>query len=528
MAETVADEVADTLALAGVERAFGLPGGEVLHLLDALRRRGIEFTQFRHEAAAGLAAAVHGKLRGTAGLAVATLGPGAANLLAPLSSSLLDREPLLAISAQLPRGAAPSLTHQRLPLLDLFRPVAKFAAELGPAGHRLTAGAAVAAALREPMGPAYLALAAEDARAAPMLERPPAPPAAADRWTDAAAAAEELRRRLAAARRPLLIAGLGTHWDAAPALRRWIAGWNIPHGTTPKAKGILDELEPGFVGVFGGMAVDGLMLEALEKADLVIGFGLDPVEIDKSWHLRADLAWVLESPCATGWLPKGAMLVEHRALLAALAALPAPAGWGSPFAEPRRRRAEIRDGSRDTLSPARIVAATAAAAPPDTIVTTDVGSHKYLFGQFWPSRRPGAFWVSNGLSGMGYGIPAAIGAKLARPGQPVLAVVGDGGFAMTAAELETAARCGAAIVVLVIADGSLSLIRLAQESRGLPNYGVDFNALDSVRMAEAAGVEGLRAASPDELSDRVAAGLAAGRPVVIEVSIDPDLYRGIV
>ena len=527
MPETVADGVADELARAGVDRAFGLPGGEVLHLLDAVRRRGIEFTLCRHEAAAGIAAAVYGKLRGTAGVAISTLGPGAANLMFPLANSLLDREPLVAISADLPRSVPAGHTHQRLPLLAALGPVSKFAAAVEPGRHRQQVRAAISAAVSEPMGSAYLTLSAEDARAEGGSE--PARPGPATRSLgDTGEVAAELRRRLAEAERPLVLVGLGTKWQDSILLKAWFERWRLPNGVTPKAKGMVDELDATFVGVFGGMAIDRTMLEALGSADLVVGFGLDPVEIDKTWHTEREILWILESPCATGVVPEGALLTEHSALLEALCVDLPPRDWRGVFDRVRTTRSEIYEAGRGRLTPTGIVAAASAAAPPETLVTTDVGSHKYLFGQFWPSRQPGCFWMSNGLSGMGYGIPAAIGAKLARPDRPVLAVVGDGGFAMTAQELETARRAGAAIVVIVIVDGSLSLIRLAQEARGLPNLGVDFTPIDSVLAANAVGVAGVRAETTEALTKAVSSALAGGNPFVIEVPLDPDSYRGLV
>jgi acetolactate synthase I/II/III large subunit len=194
----------------------------------------------------------------------------------------------------------------------------------------------------------------------------------------------------------------------------------------------------------------------------------------------------------------------------------------------RAGRRAVLEGGGDKIAPASIVRATAAGAPPGTIVTTDVGSHKYLFGQLWPAADPGGFWMSNGLSGMGYGLPAALGAKLALPDRPVLAVLGDGGFAMTSQELETASRADAPLVVLVIADRSLSLIRLAQESRGLPNFGVDFGAIDAVRVAEACGAAGVRVSSLAQLTAAVETAARSPRSTVIEVALDPDLYRGLV
>src|SRR3954468_7729794 len=129
MTATVAAAVARCLADAGIDRVFGLPGGEVLALIDELRRAGVEFVLMRHEANAGLAAAVYGKLRRQPGVVLSTLGPGAANLMLPIANASLDQEPLLAISAQLPDEFPPSHTHQRLPLHDVYRPLTRFTAK---------------------------------------------------------------------------------------------------------------------------------------------------------------------------------------------------------------------------------------------------------------------------------------------------------------------------------------------------------------------------------------------------------------
>jgi acetolactate synthase-1/2/3 large subunit len=528
MPGSVADAVAEELALAGVDRVFGLPGGEVLFLVDALHRHGIQYTLCHHESAGGIAAAVYGKSRGRAGVVLTTLGPGASNLLLPVANSLLDREPLLAISADIPSSWPAAHTHQRLPLLEIFQPITKLAAPLRPGDCRRAVRAALDTVTSEPQGPAFLTLSAEDAQADAGEEDPgadgrePGPPG-----LDTDTAARLVRSRLGQARCPLVLVGLGTRWRDAEGLRHWLRAWRLPFGVTPKAKGMVPETDDLFVGVFGGMALDDLMLEALESADLVLGFGLDPVEIDKTWHTRAEVTWILESPLATGVLPPEAVVTEHRALLERLAAEPAPRTWQDPFVKVRQRRRAALEPRAAGLTPASIVLA-AATLPHDTVVTTDVGSHKFLFGQFWPAAEPGRFWVSNGLSGMGYGLPAALGARLARPDRPVLAVLGDGGFAMTAAELETARREGAPMTVLVLLDGSLSLIRAGQEARRLPRYGVDFGALDTVAIAHGYGAKGIRVSTAAELEAALADSLRADQVTVVEVPLDPDLYRGLV
>jgi acetolactate synthase I/II/III large subunit len=530
--ETVAEAVADELAQLGVDRVFGLPGGEVLALIDALRRRGLEYALCRHEADAGMTAAVYGKLKGTVGVVLTTLGPGAANLMLPLSNSLLDREPLLALSAQTPESWSWDRTHQKVPLLEAYRPVTKYAAEITPWAARGVVSAAAAAALGEPQGPAFLTLSAEHSRS-PLQEGPPARPATpapGPNGTAAQAAADELRERLAAAERPLVVVGLGTRAGTSGPLRRWLAAWGLPVAVTPKVKGIVDERDPRFFGVVGGMALDAVMRDGLAAADLVIGFGLDPVEIDGAWHSELPVLWTLESAWATGAAPaRDVLAADHLALLAALGDTP-PRTWDDAFADVRARRAEIAaDGAGNgRLSPVAAVRALAEALPPETIVTTDVGSHKYVVGQFWPSRDPATFFMSNGLSGMGYGLPAAIGAKLARADAPVLAVVGDGGFSMNSQELETARRLGAAVIVVVLADNSYSMIQLAQESRGMERYGVDFDPIDTVATARACGVRAVRVESGEALAEAAAGALAAGEPLVIEVPIAAADYKGIV
>ena len=183
-----------------------------------------------------------------------------------------------------------------------------------------------------------------------------------------------------------------------------------------------------------------------------------------------------------------------------------------------------RTGSSAAIWPGDIVQALASVMPPETIVTTDVGSHKYLFGQFWPSREPETFWMSNGLSGMAYGLSAAIGAKLARPDAPVLAAVGDGGFSMNAQELETAERVGAPFITVVLEDGSYSLIKISQAGKKLPSYRTDFGRIDSVKMAEACGVKGLRTTNPDELASAAQRAVNERRSLVLAVPIDDADY----
>jgi acetolactate synthase-1/2/3 large subunit len=528
---TTAAAVAKALADRGVDRAFGLPGGEVLVLIDELRKAGIDFVLMRHEANAGIAAAVYGKLKNQPGVVIATLGPGAANLLLPIANARLDQEPLLAITAQIPDDFPVSHTHQLLPLLDVFGPICKFAEKVTCMNAPDTMKHAIDECTSRPYGASYVTLSAREALK-PLttggVSLNGQPTARQYVQADVRSAALALEAKLSQAERPLVLVGLGIDSANADRLRQWLTSWNLPVAVTPKVKGIVDETAPNFVGVISGMAADGLMVDALKASDLRLGIGLDPVEVDKTWHAELPIEWILESANAADRVPEKVALVNHGTLFETMARTPAPRPWAQPFADIQKQRRTLLTGTATapgTMWPGDLIRALSEAVPPETIVTTDVGSHKYLFGQFWPSRHPDTFWMSNGLSGMAYGLSAAIGAKLARPGAPVLAAVGDGGFSMNAQELETAERVGAPFVTVVLEDGSYSLIKLAQENRKLEPYRMDFGRIDNVRMAESCGVEALRTADPGELAAAVRRAIEQRKSLVAAVPIHYADYR---
>jgi acetolactate synthase-1/2/3 large subunit len=523
-----AGAIAKALSGAGIHKAFGLPGGEVLVLIDELRQAGIDFVLMRHEANAGIAAAVYGKLKRQPGVVIATLGPGAANLLLPIANAYLDQEPLLAITAQLPDDFPPTHTHQLLPLHETYQPMCRVVDRITHENADDVLDRALTACMDRPYGVSFVTLSTREAikdvrPGGATFEGPPTRP-----MGNPAARAADLRARCAMAKRPMVLVGLGIEPHNARRLRQWIDDWQLPVAVTPKVKGIVDETQPNFVGVIGGMAADAIMVDALKAADLLIGVGLDPVEIDKTWHAELEIQWVLEARSATGVMPDNVLLVDHAQLLDALSDAPAPASWGRPFAAFQKQRSDRligAAGAPHTMWPGDIIRALSAVMPPATIVTTDVGSHKYLFGQFWPSRQPETFWMSNGLSGMAYGLSAAIGAKLARPDVPVLAAVGDGGFSMNAQELETAERVGAPFITVVLEDNSYSLIKLAQENRKLEPYRMDFGAIDNVKMAEACGVAAIRTTDPEELASAVTRAVDRGTSLVVAVPVHYADYR---
>ncbi|MCL6449937.1 MAG: thiamine pyrophosphate-binding protein [Acetobacteraceae bacterium] len=531
MAVTVAQALARRLKAAGVKRVFGVPGGEVLDIIQALREAGVEFVLVRHEAAGAFMAGVSGRITGRPGACLATLGPGAANMVLGVASARLDRCPLLAITGSLPTSLPETHTHQRLDIGALYRPITKATWVLGPRAAVETVDRALALAAAQPWGPVHLSVPRDLARLPVEAGKAPEVPAACPMGD---LTAGEVARLLSRARFPLAVVGLGADPEDAAAAAGFLERQAIPFVVTPQAKGLIDERHPMFCGVAGGMAADGVMVELLERADLVLGIGFEPSEVDQDWHQRLPVIWIQDAPHACRRsLPPRCLARRFAAVARELQEmLPAPPNWGWEAETPSRVRDSLAErlevpfdaSRRGRLSPVRVLRALRAALPEDAVMVTDVGAHKLLAGQAWRAFRPGTFFMSNGLSSMGFGLPAAIAASLELPGRPVVALIGDGGMAMMMQEVETAVRLAAPVTVVVLVDRCLALIRVSQERRGLDRAGVDFGDIGFSACARAMGAEGYAVQHEAELAPLLRRCAASGRPAVVEVPVDDGEY----
>jgi acetolactate synthase-1/2/3 large subunit len=536
---TTAQVIAATLKANGIRHLFGLPGGEVAELMGACRSAGLGFILARHENTACLMAGVTGELSRRPGVALATVGPGATNLVNGVANASLERAPLLVISAQLPTDLSPILPHQRVDLEDLFRPVTKWSHTLTGVGTAATVQRALDLTVEGRPGPVYLALPGdvarrEDQSAGPSQGEGPRQarlPLVGDGVNNGDL--PRAARMIAGAKRPLAMAGIGLDpVKDQPALLRWIEATGIPVAVTPKAKGLVPEDHPLFVATGTGMAGDTLFVELLQESDLLIGLGFDPVEAIRTFYVDRPFLSIAGYSLADRQFAPTLEVVGD--VSAALAALQAETTVGHTWTREdvagfRRRLASFLTPSADRselgLSPARLFGRLRTLTPRHTILTVDTGAHKLLIGQVWPAYEPLTYLVSHGLSTMGYALPAAMAARLEHPERPVVAVMGDGGLAMVLSELETAARLRLPILILVLSDRSLYLIRLHQERKGFEAGGVDFGPIDFAGIAPAFGARGFRATTWAEFDDAVAAGLRGDRPTVIEVPIDPTDYR---
>ncbi len=532
-----ADAVAAALVDAGVPRVFGVPGGgSSLDLIAAAHRRGLPFALARHETAAVIMAAVTAELTGRPGAALVTRGPGVANAANGVAHASLDRAPVLLVADGFAGAERAFANHQWFDHAAMLAPVTKAAAkavEPGAAAGPMAA-ALLAASLSAPRGPVLLELSGAAARAPAVLAPPPGTPTAP--VPPNAAALEAARRLLAGAERPVLIAGLeaAAAPDACTALRRLLEALGCPGLVTYKAKGVVPDAHPLFAGVFTGGAAEA---PVLAEADLILLAGADPVEfIPQPWRYAAPVLEIGAAPRAAHYATPSAAL--HAPLRPALAALAEGArrgvAWTAREVESHRAAwlARVANGPTAAggnrgLSPQAVVELAQRAcrrAGADPRVAVDAGAHMFPATSFWQASRPGDLLISNGLSTMGFALPAAIAAALHDPVRGALAFTGDGGLLMALGELATAAALGAKLVVVVFNDAALSLIGIKRDERSLPEGALGWPVVDFAAAMRAFGGLALRAATEEEYAAALDRALATPGPALIDVPVDPESY----
>lgn len=520
---TNAEVIAQALVDEGIETIFGLPGGEALYLMDACRRAGIRFLLTGHEASAAFMADVTGQITGRAGVCISTLGPGAMNLAVGVANAYLERSPVLALTAQISHTLYDSFTHQRVPLDRVFEGITKRTVFLDGNDSDAIMEDALRLARSDRPGPVHLALPGD--LATREVQSSGRRTGAEARATPVGASIEEFLGRIREARRPLVLIGLGARPEDAAAVRYFLDVTQIPWVTTPKGKGIAPETHSRFLGVASGMAIDKIVTETIAMSDLLIGIGFDPVECQDTWFLTQPVVNVGRWVSAEGRYRPVEVVGDIGVIEMRLASEIAAAPWPEDLlAERRRAIARVPSECEECLSPLATLRALREVLPEESVMTCDVGSHKLLTGQFWQTTVPGTFFMSNGLSSMGYAVPAAVAASLQFPDRPVASVVGDGGMLMMANNLPLIAAHKLPILTVVFTEGSLALIRLSQARKGLPRHGTDFTPPDFTALARSCGIAAARADSLDEVKKFADRALGSNAPFLLEVPVDFEEY----
>jgi len=514
----------------GVEYIFGVPGEENLDLLESLRTSSITLILTRHEQGAGFMAATYGRFTGKTGVCLATLGPGATNLVTAAAYAQLGAMPMLMITGQKPIKQSKQGRFQIVDIVNLMQPITKFAKQIVNAA---TIPSLVREAFRlaeeERPGAVHLELpediAAEHSASSHLFEvnnyyRPGA------NNTSIEQAVEMIRN----AKHPLLLIGAGANRKRiVDALKSFVDKTGIPFFNTQMGKGVIGGYHPLYLGTAALSSGDYLHC-AIDQSDLVINAGHDVVEKPpffmehegkKVIHINFNSAEVDEV-----YFPQlelvGDIAMSFDRLTEKLETVPT-----HDFSYAMRVREHMQehmhamdDDPRFPIIPQRLVADVRKVIPDHGIIALDNGVYKIWFARNYPTHEPNTVLLDNALATMGAGLPSAMMAAILHPETRVMAICGDGGFMMNSQEMETAVRLKLNLVVLVLRDDSYGMIRWKQAGIGFPDWGLEFGNPDFVAYANSYGAKGHRVETTDGFVPLLEQCYTQGGVHLVEVPVD--------
>jgi len=541
------DAILRALEHEGVDVAFGIPGGAILPTYDAIARgTSVRHVLARHEQGAGHMAEGYARASGKVGVAIATSGPGATNLVTAIADAWMDSTPLVCITGQVKSSLIGTDAFQEVDITGITMPIVKHSwlvQDVEELPHVMKAAFHVARTGRQ--GPVLVDVAKDVQEAEFLFEYPKdvdlpgwKPPTKVHPRQ-----IREAARAIVEAERPIIYAGGGVlNADACAELRQLVDSARLPAVVTLMGKGCLPDSHPlnyGAPGMHGSKYANW----ALNKADLVIAVGsrfddrvtgkvsafapgakvihfdIDAAEVGKIRHAEIPVV----GPLKIG-------LAQLAAEVSAVAADGAPdhGPWLRQLDDWREQfpfRYAKADGVLKPQTAVEALRDAAAALDHDVIWTTGVGQHQMWAMQYMVCDQPRSFITSGGLGTMGYGLPAAIGAKAARPDATVVCIDGDGCFQMTCQELATAALERLPVVAVVLNNGWLGMVRQWQEMFYAERFSqthLTHAVPDYAQLAEAYGCAGFTVESEDQLEDAIAAAFSAGRTAVVDVRCDPE------
>jgi acetolactate synthase-1/2/3 large subunit len=530
-AQTGAQLLVRCLEAQGVPFVFGIPGGAISPILEALGDGGPRFITVRHETAGAFMAQAYGRSTGRPGVVLTTSGPGLINAVCGVATAQADRDPVVAITGQVPRGMRFKSSHQNLDTVGLFAPISKWSVAIDEPGTipEVLANAFRVAARPRP-GAVHVSVPSDVSRAA----APGEPFAAPLSGPGGLPPDQELDRAaslLRSARRPALLLGVAAGEAAATAaIRRLLRKARLPVACTFEGNGVVPrDLLDRFVGRVGythNQPADRL----LQEADVVVCVGYDLIEYDPTdWLGPATAVIHLDELAATidrAYRPAVELVGDLGRTVDALSE------WLDQLAADeldmiREAQAQLREeqargaslGGRP-VHPLRILHDLGQVVGDDVTVTCDVGAHQIWTARYFFRFAPRRLFFSMGHQTMGVGLPWAIGAALARPGESVVSISGDGSFLMTCMELETAVRLKLPTVHLVWRDGSYNLVGLLALREYGREVGTHFGPTDFVALAQSFGAAGFRVDDADAFRPTLERALALKAPAVIEIAVD--------
>jgi acetolactate synthase I/II/III large subunit len=539
-----AQRVVETLSAYGIEHIFGIPGGKIDAVFDALHDSGLNVVVCRHEQNAAFMAAAVGRLTGTPGVAVVTSGPGTTNLATGLATATTEQDPMVAICGAVARADRLKRTHQTLDAVAALKPFTTYTGEVDdPDNVAETIATAIRTATTAPCGAAAVVLPA-DVAAAPTAAVIAHPARVSGLGAAPADQIDKTAKLIRAGQRPVLFVGLRAG-DPAPcaALRALLAVTDLPVVETFQAAGVVSrELEDHFVGrvgLFRNQPGDILVAHA----DAVVTVGYDPVEYDpRMWNTDSarTLIHIDELPADIDehYQPtlelRGDIAATVGELTTRLSGLRLPDAAVAAAAEQRAALLRIDEEARTApetklgLNPAALVLKIRELVDDDTTIACDIGSNYIFMARHFRVYEPRRLLFSDGQQTLGVALPWAMAAAMVRPGTHVVSVSGDGGFLFSAQELETASRLGLKFTHVILRDNTYDMVGFQQLMKYGRKSGVQLGDFDIGHFAAAFGATGVRVTSMHEFENAFKRSLDEPGISIIDVRVDysrtVDLY----
>ena len=518
----------------GIEYIFGVPGEENADFMISLAQsEKIRFVLTRHEQGAAFMAEVYGRLTGNPAGALGTLGPGATNLITGVANSNMDRAPMLVLTGQGSTDRLHKESHQIMDVVSMFRPVTKWATTiLNPDTIPEIVRKAVRLARSEKPGAVHIEL-PEDI-AAKDSDVPPMTPIRFRRSVPDDKVVDDAFAMLAAAKRPVILAGNGCiRRRASKQLRLFCEKTGIGVISTFMAKGCVD-MDADYCLYTVGLGAKDYISRAIDDADLVITLGFDMVEYHPQlWNEKGDKTIIhadfLAAEIDDNYHPKIELIGDLAHTLWMLNERADSSGTLSFDLDGQREARESMtrdfeeyrdDATSGTIRPQKALWDARQVMGPEDILLSDVGAHKMWIARHYQCHEPNTCLIPNGFCSMGFALPGAIAASLVSPDKRVLAIAGDAGFMMNAQEMETAARLGSDIVVMVWADNEYGLIAWKQDDHFGHHTDLSFGNPDWLKLASAFGWNGHYVTESAELAGTLEAAFNEQGPSLVVIPID--------
>lgn len=513
----------------GVEYIFGIPGEENLDFLNSLKDSKIKLIITRHEQAAGFMAATYGRLTGNVGVCLATLGPGAANLVTPAAYAQLGAMPMLMITGQKPIKSSKQGQFQIVDIVQMMKPLTKYTCQI-------VNGNTIPSKVRE-----VFRIAKEERPGAVHLELPEdiaVEETNSPIYHESKArrpVAEEKSIRIAVdmiekATSPLILIGAGANRKlTSRMLNELIEKTGIPFFNTQQGKGVVDERHELYMGN-AALSANDLLHGAIDIADVIINVGHDVVE-KPPFFMSHDGFKVIHVNFSTAsvdpvYFPQVEVIGDiANSLWQIKEKITNQTHWN--FSHFMRTKKEdeyrINNGASDDrypIFPPRLVRDVRSVMPDNGIIALDNGVYKIWFARNYKAYEPNTVLLDNALASMGAGLPSAMAAKIVHPDRKVMAICGDGGFMMNSQEIETAIRLGLDIVVLILVDKAYGMIKWKQAEMGFDDFGLDFGNPDFIKYADSYGAKGHAVGSTDNLVPLLKECLNSPGVHIVECKID--------